>query len=127
MLQKADRVPHFEVTAVGGQTISYSAIWQRQNLALVVLPGIDSEQSRIYIAALEAKLPEFASLNTACVITRDSVPGMDGLGALVADKWGEIAYAVKSSTLDALPSAADFLEWSDYLQRRCPECEGEAR
>jgi hypothetical protein len=45
----------------------------------------------------------------------------------VADRWGEIAYVAAAPHVTELPTASELIEWLDYVERRCPECEGEAR
>ena len=60
-------------------------------------------------------------------MTRDTVPGLPAPAALVADRWGEIAYVATAPTLDGLPAPSTLFDWLDYVVQRCPECEGEAR
>jgi hypothetical protein len=62
-----------------------------------------------------------------CVVTRDRVPGLQAPATLVADRWGEIVYVTDTSRVDELPASSDLLDWLDYVDRRCPECEGETR
>lgn len=125
MLQRGDSVPHFDATTVDGRSVSYSTIWQRNNLILVTLPAPDSETSRRYVSRLTAHMRDVG--DTASVITRDHVPGIPGPGVLVADRWGEIVYVVVRSDVADLPKLEELLEWIEYLRIRCPECEGEAR
>jgi peroxiredoxin len=127
MLQRGSSAPHFEVTTIQGEELSYSTIWQRRNLVLVALPASDPGLSEGYVSELMARAAEFRFANTACVLTRDRVPGMREGSVIVADNWGEIAYVASASHLDELPSAEELLDWVDYLERRCPECEGESR
>ena len=127
MLQRGDPVPHFEAIGHTGEPARYAAIWQRSNLVLVALRGAASESRRDYIASLSARLSEFSRHNTVCVILPESAPGLPPLGALVADKWGEIVHLTIPADAAGLPSPDDLLEWVEYVQTRCPECEGEAR
>ena len=55
MLQPRNLLPHFEVADLGGKRFQYSSIWQRKNLALVILPDSDP-QSRHYADRLMAKV-----------------------------------------------------------------------
>jgi hypothetical protein len=48
-------------------------------------------------------------------------------GVVVADRWGEIVHVATTSQVDILTSPEDLLDWLDYLEKRCPECEGEAK
>jgi hypothetical protein len=128
MLQRGDLVPHFDVTTVHGVRVAYSAIWQRRNLVLVILPSAASETSMHDISQLDGLAAECAGRDTECVVTRDVVAGTRAPAAIVADRWGEIVYAAVGG-LDGgtLPLVDDLLEWVTFLQHRCPECEGEAR
>ena len=127
MLQRGDSVPHFEVKSLRGEMFSYSSIWQRTNLVLVVVPVEKSEFPGTYVSRLVARRSEFTAKNAECVVTADRVPGIDGPAVVVADRWGEIVYAAATSHVDTLTSAQELLDWVDYLERRCPECEGEAK
>jgi hypothetical protein len=75
---------------------------------------------------LEGRREEFAAADAVCVITPDRVEGLEQGGVVIADRWGEIIHVMDGSTAP-LPAAADLLEWARYVQRRCPECEGEAK
>lgn len=127
MLQRGELIPHFEVTTLGGERINYTTLWQRRNLVLVMLPAADSGASRKYVSELSDRIPQFSAQNTACVMTREQVPGIPYPGALVADKWGEIIYVRAASDVADLPSAEDLSDWIKYVENRCPECEGEVR
>jgi peroxiredoxin len=126
MLQPHDLLPHFEVADLGGERISYSSIWQRKNLVLVMLPDADPP-SRNYADRLIAKVRGLNDDDTEWIVTRDAVEGLQCPGVVVADRWGEIAHVVHSSHVKDLPSADELVEWVRYLQYRCPECEGEAK
>ncbi len=123
-LRRGDQVPHFEVLTLTGEAFSYSSIWQRKSLVLVSLsPDVDGG----YVSELDARRQEFVALDAECVITRDRVPGVTSPGALVADRWGEIVYVAAPPEADGLPGASELVEWIEFVQRRCPECEGEAK
>jgi peroxiredoxin len=127
MLQRGDSVPHFSVRSVRGELVSYPAIWQRRNLVLVTIPALDSESIVQYVDRLTARTAEFGEQSTECIITRDPVEGLPCPGVLIADRWGEIAYVAAGRDVADLPDSADLIDWAEYLQRRCPECEGEAK
>ena len=112
-------VPHFTVTALDGRTVAYASIWQRRNLLLVVLPSAGCDD---YAAQLDAHIAELTAFDTACVVTRDAVPGVPQPGVAVADRWGELFHVAP-----ALPPAAELIEWLRYTQVQCPECRAEAR
>ena len=127
MLQRGDLVRHFAVTTLDGRRIDYANIWQHRNLVLVALPASDSEASRNYVSELGDRIPQFRAQHTDCVMTRENVPGLPHPSAVVADKWGEIVYIHAASEIADLPSADDLSGWIDYVESRCPECEGEAK
>ena len=127
MLQRGDFVPHFEVKTIGGDLFSYSTIWQRRNVVLLLLPAGDSESTGRYVSRLLARTSEFTANDTECVVTREPAPGIHGPSVTVADRWGEMVHVSSTSEVEDLPSPEDLLHWVDYLERRCSECEGEAK
>ena len=127
MLQRGELIPHFVVTTLGGERIEYATLWQRRNLVLVTLPAADSDASRKYVSELSDRISQFSAQNTACVMTREQVPGVPHPGALVADKWGEIIYVRAASEAADLPPAGDLSDWIKYVETQCPECEGEVK
>jgi hypothetical protein len=120
ILQRGGLVPHFDVRSIDGETVTYSTIWQRRNLVLVMLGEGNGGE---YASELRAHAADFAAHNTVCLITRDSVAGVPGPGVVVADRWGEIIHIAEGD----LPAVSELLEWVDYVERRCPECEGETK
>jgi hypothetical protein len=124
-LQQGDQVPHFEVRTISGEVFSYAAIWQDRNLVLVTLPETAADSG--YASELSARKSAFNNLKGVCVVTRDRVPGVPAPGALVADRWGEVVHVATAPDVDSLPSPPDLIDWLDYVERRCPECEGETK
>ena len=124
-LQRGDQVPHFEVRTLQGDVFSYEAIWQRKNLVLVTLPAAGRDDA--YASELAARLGDFEAREGTCVITRDPVAGVEPRTAIVADRWGEIVHVARASPVEALPTASELLGWLEYIEQRCPECEGEAK
>jgi hypothetical protein len=127
MLQRGDSVPHFEVKTIGGERFRFSTIWQRRNLVLLAIPTAQSEAQRTYISQLVARTSEFTAKEAECVVTADHVSGVQSPAVVVADRWGEIVHVASASQVDDLTSPEELLDWVDYLDRRCPECEGEAK
>jgi hypothetical protein len=124
MLQRRDDTPHFRVTTLDGQAVDYSRIWQRRNLVLVTVPSELSESARKYVRQLSTT--QFGA-DTACVVTSDHVEGLSAPGVLIADRWGEVIFAMSCSNIDELPSAMEILDWVEYMGKQCPECDGEAK
>src|SRR5262245_60157417 len=124
-LQRGDQVPHMEVRTLGGGVFSYTTTWQRKNFVLVAIPEAAAPSS--YISELSARAQDFADLEGVFVVTHDDVHGLPAPGVLVADRWGEIAHVAIVPLVSDLPTASELLGWLDYVQRRCPECEGEAK
>ena len=128
MLQRGDVLSDFEVTALDGQVFGYSTIWQRKNLVLLTLPaGMAGGPGEAYVAQLRARSSGLSGEDTACVITRDSVPGLASPAVLVADRWGQIMFCSAASEISGLPPAQELVDWLGYLRIQCPECEGEAK
>jgi peroxiredoxin len=128
VLQRGDVLADFEVTTLDGQVFGYSTIWQRKNLVLVTLPaGMSGRPGEAYVAQLRARSSELTGEDAACVITRDSIPGLASPAVLVADRWGEIMYCAAASEISGLPPTQELVDWLGYLRTQCPECEGEAK
>jgi peroxiredoxin len=127
MLQRGDLVPHFEVTNLEGDTVSYSTIWQRRNLVLVSVPSTDPDGTfSQYVCQLRAEGPAVTRDDTEWVITRDRVAGIPCPAVVVADRWGEIALIAMGPQVADLPQRHEVAEWVTYVQHQCPECQGEA-
>jgi hypothetical protein len=126
MVRRGGQVPLFEVRTLDGDLFRYSTVWQHRNLVLIALPG-DAPAGTGVAFEQVARSPAFQHRHSVCVITRDRVPGLEPPAALVADRWGEIVYLTAVSDVNRLPAPSDLLDWLDYVERRCPECEGEAR
>lgn len=128
MLEKGQPVPHFAVTDINGMRVVYTeAIWQRRHLLLITLAPATSPDEDAYLSRIHARLGELSSLDTTCVITRETVPDTPRPGIVVADRWGEIQHVAGAARVGALPNVDDLLDWLHYVEQRCPECEGEAR
>lgn len=117
-----DSLPFFEVDTVDGGRVRYAELWQRKNVVLVCLPPSDANAD--YANALARRSAEFDEYCAVCIVTRDRVPGISPPAVIVADRWGEIQLLASS---EDLPAPQALLETLDYVQRRCPECEGESR
>jgi hypothetical protein len=127
MLQRGDSVPHLEVRTIGGELFDYSTIWQRHNLVLVAMPAAESQTADNYISRLMALTPDCAAKGAECVITRDRMSAISSPGVVVADKWGEVVHVATASNVDDLTAPEELLDWLDFVNARCPECEGEAK
>lgn len=124
-LNSGDQVPHIEITDLSGSIFRYSSIWQHSNLLLITVPQTDGHAN--YVADLSRRDSDFRDRHAVCVVTRNAVLGMPTPGVLVADRWGEIIHIAAAGRVDDLPPPLELLKWLDYIEQRCPECEGEAR
>jgi hypothetical protein len=113
-------------TTVRGERFAYSDL-AATNLLLVSLVQTEATGSANYLTQLSALMPQLTARDTECVITRDCVSGIPCLGVVVADRWGEICYVAHVTSVADLPIARELIEWLDYLQNKCPECEGEVK
>ncbi len=128
MLQRGDLIPHFDVTSLQGDTVSYSTLWQRRNLVLITVPASDPDGTFThYVSQLSARGPASTAADTEWVITRDAVTGVPCPGVVVADRWGEVIHVATGSQASELPLADELVDWVTYVQHQCPECEGEAK
>jgi hypothetical protein len=127
MLRVGDLLPHFEVTTVAGERFTYSSVWQRKNLLLVILPTDDQAAAAQYETRLRDHLAASGATDTVCVVAVGKVLGLEDCAVAVADRWGEIAHLATAGDAGKLPPPSELLAWIGYVQRRCPECEGEAK
>jgi hypothetical protein len=119
-------VPQFTIHDVDAREIRYREIWQHDHLVLVLL---DTDAPRATIDDWLARRQAFADLGARLIISRDAIPGVAPPALIVADRWGEIVYRWTGPMPQAqgMPGPDEALEWIDWVARRCPECEGEAR
>jgi hypothetical protein len=127
MLKAGDLLPHLGVTTLGGERFVYSDIWQRKNLVLVALSHAESAGSADYVSQLTSQMSDLTGDDIACVVTRDSISGLPSPGVVVADRWGEIHHVAHAARIENLTRPTELVEWCRFVQRRCPECEGEAK
>ena len=121
-------VPHFEVADVRGNRVSYrDAIWQTRALALVVLPEPATTGDDAYVATFADSGAALAALDAVLILTRDRIPDLPPCAVLIADRWGEVTHVRSGVSRAELPSRGELLDWLDFVQRQCPECQGEAR
>jgi hypothetical protein len=125
MPNRGDQLPHFRVTRTTGEPFEFERIWQRRHLLLVALG--DGGTDERYCRELIARAPDWQRLDAELVITTDRVAGLEPPAVLVADRWGEIVHVTAATGTAGLPGAHELTEWLDFVARRCPECEGEAR
>ena len=118
-------MPHFDVVTLAGSRFAYQSIWQHRNLVLVTVTERSSVWERDYAAQLAGRSADFEARNCVCVATADPIPGLVAPAVLIADRWGEIIFVARAPA--ALPDPDVLLDWAEYLEQRCPECEGEAR
>lgn len=117
MLARRDSIPHFVVTSVDGSEVRYADIWQRRFLVLVCVPA-PSDRARAYAAALELACAR-TEVETTCVVTATAVDGLPAPAAVVADRYGEVAFVAAAHSLDGLPLPDDLADWVRYIGIRC--------
>lgn len=124
MLHVGDTFPHIQVRTFGGQTFSYSTIWQHEPLVLVVVGMSQADVN--YASAVSARASEFREREAECVVTHEDVTGVRTPSVVIADRWGEVVHIAEATGSAGLPSPDELIAWVDYVRQRCPECEGEA-
>ena len=118
-------VPHFTVRDLDGSRVAYADIWQRRTrLLLQHAPGHAAADAVDDLRRRRAEIEGHAAM---LVITTDEVSGLTPCAVLVADRWGEVHFAVQGRRPSELPSADELIDWLRYVQVQCPECQGEAR
>jgi hypothetical protein len=127
-LRSGDRVPHFDVTRHDGSRVRYATeIWQSRNLLLLSIPDRARAEFAGYLETLTRRLADISGQETTSVVTSEAVPGVPHPGLLIADRWGEIFLVVDATAAADLPDVDDLVEWLGYVQRQCPECQGETK
>lgn len=124
-VNRGDTLPHFETRTIAGARFDYATVWQRRHLVLIRLPATASADD--YAGALYERTADFDAHQSVCVVTHDEGPGLPSPAALVADRWGEVVYLITPARIEDMPTPQDLIEWTEHLEHRCPECEGEAR
>ena len=122
---RGDLIAPFEVQTIEGHTFAYRTIWQRRNRLLVILTPSRGDSERA--AALRSRVADFQRLGTECVITYERIGGLEAPAVVLADRWGEIVYVEAPPVSAGFPTPDALIEWFDYIQNRCPECEGEVK
>jgi hypothetical protein len=127
VLQKGDLLPFFEVTTVDDGRVRYADLWQRKNVVVVSLPRSATAHGSEYANEIARRSAEFDSFCAVCIVTRDAIRGVPLPGVVIADRWGEIQFLASSAAVADFPDPQELLDTLDYVQQRCPECEGESR
>ena len=125
MLKSGEQLAHFAITTLEGRHVEYRDLWQQRNLVLISVPAEDARAPRLAEwseAAAATRGPD-----NEWLITTDTVCGVGRPGVVVADQWGEVHFSAEARTTAELPGGDDLVEWLQYLEHRCPECEGEAK
>lgn len=123
------RLPHVVLTTRAGDTFTYTDVWQRKQLLLVLLPAAATPHWTELETRLEEARQRLRVMETVLVMSSNAVAGFEPPLALVADRWGEIIHAAGLGIQNdrAMPDADTLLAWVEATLHRCPECEGEAR
>jgi hypothetical protein len=117
MHEPRERVPHFVVRTIDGQSVDYRTIWQQQSLLLICLDDSDASRPLSAVAeALALRGTDIANAGGVLVLTRDVVSSAPRPGAVIADRWGDIYAAIDAT---AVKDADDLIEWLRFLQRKC--------
>lgn len=127
-LARGARMPHTRVTTLDGTAFNYDDVWQRRNLLLVALPsGQPTAGDAAWLETVESARHALEAYEAVVVVTQDSVPGLAPPGVVVADRWGEVAFAETAQRTSDLPSPDTLDAWLKFVDHACPECEGEWR
>ncbi len=121
-------LPHLRLATLGGGAFSYTDIWQREQLLLVLVPSDQTTAWARLVTALEQARGRLRDMETVLVISSEAVAGLEAPAALVADRWGEITHAslLRVEAGQVVPEVETLIAWVEATLHRCPECEGEA-
>ncbi|HET8522807.1 MAG TPA: redoxin domain-containing protein [Thermomicrobiales bacterium] len=124
-----------------GQTIRSQSYRQRSNLVLLFHHGRDCAPCQAMLADIGAHIDEIQDQATAVLaigpdgearpfpmLTDPSgeIAKQQGLAApavVIVDRFGEIWAAWEGGADHHLPHADDVIEWLEFLEVQCPECE----
>jgi hypothetical protein len=122
-------LPHVTLTTLTGGQFSYTDIWQREQMLLVLVPSEVTTPWARLVEALEAPRERLREMDTVLVISSEAVAGLEAPAAVVADRWGEITHAslLRVEEGKLVPDVETLITWVEATLHRCPECEGEAR
>ena len=126
MIQPGDQIPFFEVRTTDGLRVAYRDLWQRSNVALVLIPSREGA-FEAYVSSLTRRMVELTAHDTAVVITSDPIDGVPSPAVIIGDRWGEIHHVVEGVDAAQMPTPDALIEWLRYVQSQCPECQGETR
>lgn len=119
-------MPRFEVTTLDGRRVRYADVWQHRNLVLITIPSGQAAQAGERMGDWRNAAAAVQGPDNEWIVTSGEVEGVARPGVLVADQWGEIHFVTEAATSADLPSGEELLEWLEYVQHQCPECQGEA-
>jgi hypothetical protein len=114
-----------------GQPVQLSDLRGRRNLVLI-FAGTDAEEGRLIselqacgeaVREEEAVAAVFAAADPDARAWYGALAG-DGTpraALYVSDRYGEIYFAAHPERGQALPSAAEVLEWLRFINAQCPE------
>ena len=128
MIRAGQLVPHFEVADVTRGRVSYvEHIWQRRILVLLTIGSGAFKSGGISGTELDALRRRLLGHDAELVATRDHIDDVPAAGVVIADSWGEVAFVEEGPAASLVHEPSRILEWVQYLQHVCPECEGERK
>jgi peroxiredoxin len=131
----------FALETPAGREIRSQSYRQRSNLVLLLHHGRDCARCQEMLADFDARSGEIRDQSAAilaigpdahdasfpmlldpagAVATRQ---GLTVPAVVIVDRFGEIWAAWEDGTDHHLPHAGDVIEWLDFLEVQCPECE----
>jgi peroxiredoxin len=108
---------------VGGCTEQYTAVREWTAEVLAVIQG--TPQEAIHVKRRETlPFPVLADVDGRGHRAFGAVTpsGEPAAAVYIADRWGEIYLARRTSADQALPTPQEILEWLHFIAIQCPEC-----
>ena len=118
-------VPHVDLITAAGDRVRYADLWQRRALLLITVR--DPADAGAFEEALGDRDGEIDALGAKAVVSATTLEGLPHPGILVADRWGEICHVSPRPESCTTTFVDELMSWLQFVQARCPECEGEAR
>ena len=118
-------VPHVDLMTTAGDPVRYGDLWQHR--ALLLISARDAADARAFEEALRDRVGEIDALGAKAVVSTTALEGLPHPGILIADRWGEICHVAPRPESCTTAFLDELMSWLQFVQARCPECEGEAR
>jgi hypothetical protein len=116
-------IPHFEATAIDGEHVRYTDLWQQRNLVLYLVPMGARDAAHDYLDALRSRVAQLRPDDVTLVAIEGTVPRLPESTLVLCDRWGEIEHVTPlGDDVQSWPAVDEIVEWLEFIRSKCPEC-----